>query len=128
MANAEQMRAAVDRYTALWTAGDQEAWLDLFAPGATIEDPVGSEVRVGREGLVEFWGLVRSMADDLSLVRTGPTRVAGHEAAFPMEAHTHVGGTHVVVDIIDTMTFDDEARITSMRAYWDATEMRLVED
>ena len=33
----------------------------------------------------------------------------------------------MVVDIIDVMTFDDEGRITSLRAFWDMAEMRPYE-
>lgn len=128
MATADQIRTTVDRYTELWSAGDRAGWLDLFAPGATIEDPVGSEVRQGQEGLLGFWDLVQGLADELSLRRTGPICVAGHEAGFPMQAFTVVGDARLVVDIVDTMTFDDDARITSMRAYWDAAEMRNAED
>ena len=51
-------------------------------------------------------------------------RVAGDEAAFPMQARPRMGGEEFVVDIIDVMRFDDEARITSMRAFWDPAEMR----
>jgi hypothetical protein len=33
-----------------------------------------------------------------------------------------------VVDIIDVMTFNDAGLITTMRAYWDAAEMRPADD
>lgn len=121
------VKRAVAGYVEHWSNGDLEAWLGLFADGATLEDPVGSEVRRGSAELVDFWQLVRSMADELSLTLVGPVRVAGSEAAFAMEARTRVGETSLVVDVIDTMEFDEQARITSMRAYWDPTEMRLLE-
>lgn len=127
MATPEQIRTTVDRYIEHWSQGDRAAWLELFAPHATVEDPIGSDVRTGPAELTELWDLVHGLADRLQLVRTGPTRVAGHEAAFPMQALTVTGGTELVVDIIDVMTFDDAARITSMRAYWDASEMRVRE-
>jgi steroid delta-isomerase len=125
VATPEQIRTTVDRYIERWSSGERQAWLELFAPDATVEDPIGSDVRQGAGELTELWDLVHGLADRLQLVRTGPTRVAGHEAAFPMQAITASGGTELEVDIIDVMTFDDDARITSMRAYWDAAEMRV---
>jgi len=40
--------------------------------------------------------------------------VAGAEAAFHFRVTT--GGRRM--DVIDVMAFDDDAKITSMRAYW----------
>ncbi len=34
-----------------------------------------------------------------------------------------MGGTKMAVDIIDVMAFDDDGRVTSLRAYWDMAEM-----
>ena len=123
MATTDEIRATIESYVARFSAGDKEGWLDLFAPGATVEDPVGSDVRTGRDELGDFWDLVHGMADELSLRIIGPLKVVGHEAAFGQQAVTVLAGTRFGVDIIDVMTFDDAARITTMRAFWDAAEM-----
>jgi steroid Delta-isomerase len=120
----EQIRASIDRYLEVMTVGDKEGYLATFAEGATVEDPVGSGTRHGHEEIAEFFDLVRSLADRITLVLTGPVRVAGSEAAFPMQAISEMGDQRMVVDIIDVMTFDEEAKITSMRAFWDPAEMR----
>ena len=45
-----------------------------------------------------------------------------------MQARPSIGGTTLVVDIIDVMTFDDAGKITTMRAYWDPAEMHPADD
>lgn len=128
MATAEDIRATVARYTEAMSAADKEAWVGLFNPDATLEDPVGTEPHRGTEAIAAFFDLAQSLADSITLERTGPTRVAGREAAFPMRAISDLGGARMVIDIIDVMSFDDDARITSMRAFWDPAEMRALDD
>ena len=41
-ADAATIRATVEAYCAAFTAGDQDAYVDLFADDAWIEDPVGT--------------------------------------------------------------------------------------
>ena len=119
----EDIRSTVDSYAERF-AEDREGWVSLFAPDATVEDPVGSDLREGHEAIGEFWDFVHGMVDAVRIVRTGPVRVAGDEAAWPFQIRSTVAGAEMVLDVIDAMTFDDEARITSMRAYWDMADMR----
>lgn len=118
MATQEQIRDTVERYLATFSAGDREGWLDLFASDATVEDPVGADVRKGREQIGEFWDESRSMADAITLHLVQGPGGNEHETAFAMEAHVQIGGTEMVVPTIDVMTFDDGAHITSQRAFW----------
>ena len=92
-----------------------------------MEDPVGSDVAVGADAIGAFWDGVRAMASDIELERTGPARVAAGEAAWPLRAVTNLGEMKLAVDIIDVMAFDDDGRITSMRAFWDPADMAPVE-
>lgn len=124
MPDAPTIRAAVDRYIEVMSRGDRAAYVAQFTPDATIEDPVGSDLRRGHEAIGEFFDLVHGLADRITLVRTGPVRVAADHGAFPMQAISDLGERRMVVDIIDVMTFDDDGRITSMRAFWDPAEMR----
>ena len=56
--------------------------------------------------------------------RTGPTRVAGHEAATPMVVLMGPEGEQKALDIISVMVFDDDGKIVSMRAFWSFDAMR----
>lgn len=127
-ADAATIRATVEGYCAAFTAGDQGAYVDLFADGAWIEDPVGTPRHEGKEAIGTFFDMSSSMADSIELRQTGPVRVAAGEAAFPMQARPVIGGATLAVDIIDVMTFDDAGKITTMRAFWDPAEMRAAED
>ena len=124
MPDVEAMKATVDAYIERMSAGDKDGWVDLFADDAYMEDPVGTPRHEGREAIGAFWDMVQAMSDRMWIERTGPIRVAGHEAAFPMQAHSETGDAKLVVDIIDVFAFDDAARITGMRAFWDMNEMR----
>ena len=127
-ADAATIRATVEAYCAAFSAGDQDAYVALFAPDAWIEDPVGSPRVEGHEGHRRVLHRVEAMADSIELRQTGPVRVAVGECAFPMQARPVIGGATFVVDIIDVMTFDDAGKITTMRAFWDPAEMRPADD
>jgi steroid delta-isomerase len=123
-ASAEQIRDTVERYRSAFSSADKQGYLDCFAPDATVEDPIGSDVCRGSAEIGEFWEGMRGLSPSIELRPVGDTRVAGGEAAFAMQAVVDLGGTAMVVDIIDVMRFDDDGRITAMRAYWDPSEMR----
>lgn len=126
MADAEQIRATIDAYTATY-GDDRDGWVALFAADARVEDPVGAEPRVGHEAIGAFWDETHALSDSTRLERTGPVRVAAGEAAFPMQAVLAMGDQEMALPIIDVMTFDDDGRITSMRAFWDMGDLAPVE-
>ncbi len=127
-ADATTIRATVERYCAAFSARDRDAYVALFVDDAWIEDPVGTPRRDGHAGIGAFFDESSGMADAIELRQTGPVRVAAGEAAFPMQARPTIGGSTFVVDIIDVMTFADDGRITTMRAFWDPAEMRPADD
>jgi steroid delta-isomerase len=118
------IRATIERYWASFTANDRASLLDCFADGAWIEDPIGTPRREGKESIGEFFDQSQSMADSLALVPGAVVNICGAEAAFVMQAQPTIGGTTYVIDIIDVMTFDDDAKVTTMKAYWNPAEMR----
>ncbi len=127
-ASAEQINATIDRYIAAFSSADKDGYLGVFAPGATVEDPVGSDVCTGATEIAAFWDGVRGLTPDITLVKTGVPRIAGGEAAWSLRAIAAMGDAKMAVDIIDVMAFDDDGRVTSLRAYWDMAEMAPYED
>ncbi|MGZ4683255.1 MAG: nuclear transport factor 2 family protein [Acidimicrobiales bacterium] len=119
----DQIHATIERYVEVFSAGDRAGYLSLFADDATVEDPVGADVVSGPEGIASFWDGVRAMSPDIELQLTGAPRLAAGEAAFPMRAITTLGDAKLAVEIIDVMTFADDGRITSLRAFWDFADM-----
>ena len=124
MPDAEQIRATVQRYTEVFSAGDKESYVGLFAEDATLEDPVGGQVHQGIEAIRAFWDMTREMTPEIELVLTGPVRVAGQEAAFPGEARPVLGDARMAVPVVDTLAFDDDGKITRLRAFWDFADLR----
>lgn len=119
MAEPDQIRSTVEQYMALFTANDRDGWLALWADDATMEDPVGSEPRVGKEAIGAFFDQGQTQADSVELRPDGPVIVLGHEAAFRFEVRPTLGGTAFVLPAIDVMTFDEAGLITSQRAFVD---------
>jgi len=115
------IRKTVEQYVAWMTAGDAEAIARLYADDATLEDPIGAPLQRGREAILRWY---RASAGKVRLELTGPIRVAGGEAAFPMTGTLGAPGDPSYIDIIDVMKFDAEGRITSMRAFWSADAIR----
>lgn len=119
MADSTALRATIDSYVEGWRNRDRELWSSLFAEEATLTDPVGTEPMVGKAACVGFFDKVQAMP-----FRFAPTvhRVAicGNEAmlAFRMEA-TDENGNGYFVETTDIFVLNDEAKIVSLRAYWD---------
>jgi steroid Delta-isomerase len=123
MADAAAIEETIHRYWETFSAGDRDGWLALFADDATIEDPVGTPLREGKEAIGAFFDQGHGMTERITL--EGCTvQVCGSEAAFHMQVRPVMGGAEYVLDAIDVMTFDDDARITSMRAFFDPAKAR----
>jgi steroid delta-isomerase len=116
-----EIRATVKRYVKLMTAGDADGVAALYADDATIEDPIGAPLQRGREAIHTWY---RASAGKVRLDLTGPIRVAGGEAAFPMQGTIGSPGDPSYLDIIDVMKFDAAGRITSLRAFWSVDAIR----
>jgi steroid delta-isomerase len=105
----------VHRYIELLGNGSAEELAALYTPGATVEDPVGSGIRSGHDEIRELYSRVQKQDRTVELLSL---HVNGYEAAFLARLTVIAGDVRTVIDGIDVMTFDDEARITSMRSFW----------
>jgi steroid delta-isomerase len=123
MADQDALRQIITTYMDRFTAEDREGWLDLFADGAWIEDPVGTPRRNGRQEIGEFWDETHTVPDKIALVPLGITTIIGNEGIFTMQAQATLGDTVYGIDIIDLMTFDEAGKITTMRAFFDPGTM-----
>ena len=128
MAEQGTIDATIDAYLAAFTAGDRDGYLGCFAPDAWLEDPVGTPRHEGREAIGAFWDESRGLADSIELRPLGLRIVIGHEAAFTFQARPRLGDETYALDIIDHMTFDDEGRITTLRAFFDPATMAPATD
>jgi len=119
--SADQIRESMRRYVEAMCNDDVDTIMSLYADDASVEDPVGTPVRSGREALRAFYA---AAVPSLRVEITGPIRVAGTECAMPMIAEITTGGTTRYIDVVDVMKLDDAGRILSMRAFWNPAEMR----
>ena len=121
MADAKHIRQIYDRYPEMVTKGDVDGIVELYTDDASIEDPIGSELRSGKDAIREFY---QAAAGTIVMKRSGPVRVAGNEAATPLVVLMGPEGQQNVLDIISVMTFDESGKITSMRAFWSFDAIR----
>jgi steroid delta-isomerase len=121
MPSPEEIRAAMERYAELMCDSDADGIIELYAADATVEDPVGGQVIQGLEVIRGFYA---ATSPNLKVEITGPICVAGKECAMPMLAELTINDQKSYIDVIDVMTFDDDGKITSMRAFWNPADMR----
>lgn len=114
-ASKEDIRKVVDRYVELVANGTAAEIAGLYAAGATVEDPVGSEVLTGADQIKAFYAPLEAMDQETRLIEA---RVCAGEAAFHFEVVTRVDDARYTLAPFDVMAFDDDARIVSMRAFW----------
>jgi steroid delta-isomerase len=121
-ASPEKIREVVEQYVARVATGTTDQVLELYAEGATVEDPVGSEVRSTREAIREFYSGLEGLEQAGEVLSV---RVADGQAAFLFELRTRAGEQTYTLAPIDVMTFDDDGKITSMRAYWSDADLSV---
>ena len=119
MPTAKEINATIQAHCDTLSNHDKEGWLALWADDTVLEDPVGVDTYRGIEGLRKsFWKLV----DDLSPMKLWLERdviVCGNEAiAILQGVVTREGAMQHVGPLVDHFTFNDEGKITMMRAFW----------
>ena len=122
MLSGPDVRAVVTAYLDAVASGSAEAVAALYAPDATVEDPVGSVVRRGRDAIEEF---DRALAGSDVSTELLAVRVCGLHAAFSFRVTTRLDGKAYVVEPIDVMSFDADGAITTMRAFWGPGDMTV---
>ncbi len=115
MPSAEHIESVVRRYLDLVANGTATDIADLYAADATVEDPVGGEVHIGRHAIQGFYKNIEGAPKETELLTL---RVAGHEAAFMFGITVGTGEQRIRIEPIDVMVFDGEGKIAAMKAYW----------
>jgi steroid delta-isomerase len=121
MPSPEEIRTTVERYIAMMCASDVDGISNLYDLNATAEDPVGGDVQQGKEAITAFYGMTAPL---LQIELTGPICVAGNQCAFPLVAALTMDGNTSYLDATDVLSFGEDGKITSMKAYWNPAELR----
>lgn len=123
MPSPEAITQTVNRYLELVAKGATDEILSLYTADATVEDPLGSDLRRGHDALREFYAGFQDLKKDTELAQL---RVAGSEAAFLWHLTLDAGDSRTRISPISVMAFDDDAKITSMRAFWSPSDVKVV--
>jgi ketosteroid isomerase-like protein len=115
-------------------AGDKEAWLDLFADDAVVQDPIGPSAfnpdglgHHGREAIAAFYDAVIGPSDGIEF-EIEQSYLCGDEVADVGTIRTTLaGGQHqAVVRGVYTYRADGKGKIASLRAFWEFDAVELV--
>ena len=107
----------VHQYVEAFDKADMDIIKAIYATDARVEDPVGTPIHEGIEAVCAFYE--GALASGAKLELTGTPRCAGNAVAFPFQ----VKMPGAVIDIIDVFDFNEEGKISSMRAYWGPENM-----
>lgn len=116
-------------------AKDRDGWLDLFAPDAVVQDPIGpspfdpeGKGHHGREAIAAFYDNVIASSEAITF-EIEQSYLCGDEVAdVGIIRTTLAGGTHqAVVHVVMTYRRNGDDKIAALRAFWEFDALELVE-
>jgi steroid delta-isomerase len=123
MPSQEAIAQTVNRYLEFLATGRADDVVTLYTADATLEDPVGTDVRRGHDAIHGFYAVFQDVKKETELAEL---RIAGNEAAFLWSLTLDTGGSRTRMTPISHMTFDEDAKITSMRAFWSPSDAQVL--
>jgi steroid delta-isomerase len=113
----DEMTAVMEEYCRCQIAKDKEGWLSLFSDDVVHEDPVGVHTSYGKGDLGAFWDGFQSV--DIKTRITAPLIVCGNEAIVFLSAEAGPSDARATVEpIIDNVVFNEEGKISRVRAFF----------
>ena len=109
--------------------GARQAWLDLFADDALVQDPVGVSPldpsglgHQGKKAIAAFWDM--AMPNGIASFEIRESHPAGDSCADVITLSNRLpDGTVVSTDCVAVYTANDAGKIVSLRAYWDFSKL-----
>ena len=106
-------------------ARDKQAWLDVFADDAIVEDPIGPSAfdpegkgHRGRDAISAFWDMTIANTDRIEF-NFRDTFQCGNEEANVGSIVTTMGGHQITAEGVFTYKANDEGKLVALRAYWE---------
>jgi len=123
------------RSRAAVSAGDREAWLDLFDEDAIVADPIGPSAfdpegkgHHGRAAIAAFYDTVIASSEAITFEITESYLCGDEVADVGIIRTTLAGGTHqAIVHGVYTYRSNGAGKIASLRAFWEFDALELVE-
>ena len=114
-------------------SGDRQAWLDLFADDAVVEDPIGPSAfdpegkgHRGIDAIAAFYDNVIAVNESIRFT-IHQSFLCGDEAAnVGVIRISFAGGAAVEVDGVYVYRRSADDRIASLRAFWEPSAVRPV--
>ena len=115
-------------------AGDRQAWLDLFAEDAVVQDPVGPSPfdpeghgHRGPEAIAAFYDNVIGVNESIRFA-IRDSYLCGDEVANVGTIRINfAGGGAVEVDGVYCYRVAPDGKLGGIRAFWEADQIRSVE-
>ena len=114
-ARAEELFSA---YATCHARNDRAGVLALFAPDATVEDPVGAPVHRGLAEIEAFYAGTHARNGTMRIERVGELLVGGSELAVHVRAALDHAEAPPAMDVIYVITVDRNERFVSLRAWY----------
>lgn len=119
----QAITATVGRYLDAVVAGNTDELADFYADDATLEDPVGTGVHIGRTAIHGFYAAALPASGMRRECELLTLRVCGHEAAFHFRLTITAGDSTIRIEPIETMVFDQDGKVAAMKAYWSESDV-----
>jgi ketosteroid isomerase-like protein len=106
-------------------ARNKDAWLEVFADDAIVEDPVGpspfdpeGKGHRGRDAISAFWDKAIATTDRIEF-NFRDTYQCGNEEANVGHIVITMGGHQVTAEGVFTYRVNDAGQLVALRAYWE---------
>ena len=104
---------------------DKQAWLEVFADDAIVQDPIGPSVfdpegqgHRGKAAISAFWDKAIAPTDRIEF-HFVDTFQCGDEEANVGSIVITMGGHQITTEGVFTYQADSEGRLVALRAYWE---------
>jgi len=120
-----RIAAAVGAYFDLLNAGQEAAWLALFADDAVVHDPVGSLPAEGRAAMPEVWRMLHVAFERVTLEAVH-TFYGGNGAAVKWSGRGRSPqGREVEFEGISVFEISEGGKVQTLMTYWDPARMMI---
>lgn len=106
-------------------ARDKQAWLDVFADDAVVEDPIGPSVfdpegkgHRGKQAIAAFWDKAIAPTERIEF-HFADTFQCGSEEANTGSIVITMGGHRITTEGVFTYRADGDGKLVALRAYWE---------